>query len=535
MPSSVPFFSIVTPVYETPLDVLDEMIASVQNQSWPDWELILVDDLSPSAAVREHLAAAAALDERLVVVHRETNGGISAASNDGIAAARGQFIALLDHDDLLGAGALTKVAAILQADPEIDYLYTDEDKVDAHGNRYDIFRKPDWSPERLRAQMYCAHLSVMRSDLVREVGGFDSAYDGSQDHDLILKITERARRIHHLPEVLYHWRALPQSTASSGDAKPYTWDAGARAVAAHVERIGLDATVTKGTWFGTYAIHRRFDATLKSSIIIPTRGSSGLVGGVERVYIIDAVRSIIAKAGTAPFEVVVVADTTTPKPVVDQLTTLLGDRLVLVWYDKPFNYSEKCNLGFVASTGEIIILLNDDVEVIVDDFIAELAAPLSQPDVGMTGAYLIYENGGVQNAGHRYAERGFKHAFSDYSLGDPGPFCALMVDREVSGLTAACVAMRREVFAEVGGLSETLPVNFNDVDLSLKLRRAGYRLVWLNRVKLYHYESKSRVPIVHPWELALVRARWGTQQRDSYIEEELEPVPRRRRAGLTVA
>jgi glycosyltransferase involved in cell wall biosynthesis len=533
--SERPLFSIVTPVYETPLDVLDETIESVRSQSWPDWELILVDDLSPSEAVRERLAAAAEQDPRVVVVLRETNGGISAASNDGIAAARGEFIALLDHDDLLAHGALAKVSTVLAAHPDIDYLYTDEDKVDNYGNWFDTFRKPDWSPERLRAQMYCAHLSVIRAELVREVGGFDSRYDGSQDHDLILKVTEKARRIYHLPEVLYHWRALPQSTASSGDAKPYTWDAGLRAVTDHVNRIGMDAAVERGPWFGTYAIRRRFDSSQKVSVIIPTRGSSGVVRGAKRVYVLDAVRSVLAKANHELIEFVIVADTSTPQVVLDELANILGSRLVLVMYDKPFNYSEKCNLGFIASSGDIVILLNDDIEVIVDDFVAELAAPLAQSDVGMTGGYLLYENNDVQNGGHRYAERGFKHAFSEYSLGDPGPFCALMVDREVSGLTAACVALRRETFAKVGGLSEKLPINFNDVDLSFKLRKAGYRLLWLNRVKLYHFESKSRVPIVYQWEVDIVRARWGTSQTDGYIEEQQEPVPRRRRAGLTVA
>ena len=530
-----PLFSVVTPVYETPLDVLAETIYSVTSQAWPNWELILVDDQSPSPRVREFLADAASRDPRIVVVLRQANGGISAASNDGIAAARGEYVVLLDHDDLLGHGALAKVAAVLRDNPDVDYLYTDEDKIDDFGNRYDTFRKPDWSPERLRGQMYCAHLSVIRLTLVREVGGFDSAFDGSQDHDLVLKVTEKARRIYHLPEVLYHWRALARSTASSGDAKPYTWDAGLRAVQSHVNRVGIDAEVERGRWFGTYAVHRRSNPDRMVSIIIPTRGSSGMVGGKERIYVVDAVRSVLAKTDYPRLEFVIVADVDTPPGVEAELREIAGDRLIYLLYDKKFNYAEKCNLGYLASSGEILVMLNDDVEVIADDFIEELVGPLSEEDVGMTGAYLIFEDGRVQHAGHRYAERGFKHAFLDYHDGDPGPFCALKVDREVSGLTAACVALRREVFAEVGGMSEQLPVNFNDVDLSLKLRAAGYRLLWLNRVQLYHFESRTRVPEVHQWEVDLVRARWGVESVDRYTHEVTEKVHRRRRAGLTVA
>ena len=527
-----PLFSVVTPVYNTDLEILEETIHSVTSQAWPDWQLILVDDLSSEPAVRPFLEAAALADERISVIFRAENGGISAASNDGIRAAVGEFMVLLDHDDLLSHGALAKIAVAVEALPDTDYLYSDEDKIDNEGNRFQTFRKPDWSPERLRAQMYCGHVSVLRLSLVREVGGFDSDFDGSQDHDLVLKVTERARRVQHIPEVLYHWRALPQSTASSGDAKPYTWDAGARAVAAHVARVGLDASAERGSWFGTYTIRRRFDPMKTVSIIIPTRGGRGLVGGHERAFVVDAVKSVLTHTSHDLLEFVIVADTETPPAVMYELSQLLGDRLVVVLYEKPFNYSEKCNVGFTASSGEIIVLLNDDVEAITSNIIEELCAPLAQADVGMTGAYLVYENGRVQHAGHRYAERGYKHAFPDFNYGDAGPFCALMVDREVSGLTAACVALRREVYEEVGGLSELLPGNFNDVDLSLKIRSAQYRLLWLHGAQLYHFESQTRHPVVHQWEIDLMRRRWGVFTRDHYAEEEPLERLRRERAGI---
>jgi glycosyltransferase involved in cell wall biosynthesis len=516
MTSAEPLFSIVTPVYDTDTTVLAETIQSVVDQPWKSWELILVDDKSPDARVREYLATVT--DPRIVVIERPVNGGISEASNDGIAAARGEFLVLLDHDDLLGEDALGVVARALAEDPEIDYLYTDEDKIDEDGVRFDPFLKPDWSPERLRAQMYTSHLSVMRLSIARSVGGFDSSCDGSQDHDLVLKVTEQARTVHHVPEILYHWRALPQSTASSGDAKPYTWDAGLRAVGRHVERIGLDASVERGPWFGTYAVHRRLSPDIAVSVVIPTRGSSGTVGGETRVFVVEAVRSLLES--THPrLEIVVVADESTPEEVLARLRSLAGDRLVVVPFTGEFNFSRKCNAGVLASSGDYVVLLNDDVEVIAPELIEELCAPLMQADVGMTGAYLVYEDGRVQHAGHVYADRGYKHAFSENRLGDPGLFCALMVDREVSGLTAACVALRRDVYERVGGLSEELAVNFNDVDLSLKLRGAGYRLVWLNRAQLHHFESQSRVADVKQWELDRIRARWGIPVRDPYLPQ----------------
>jgi glycosyltransferase involved in cell wall biosynthesis len=517
MSTARPYFSIVTPVYDTAIDVLTETIASVVEQPWRSWELILVDDKSPDERVREYLATIT--DPRIVVIERKNNGGISAASNDGIAAARGEFLVLLDHDDLLGRDALGIVARVLERNTDVDYLYTDEDKIDGDGVRFDPFLKPDWSPERLRAQMYTSHLSVMRLSIARAVGGFDSSCDGSQDHDLVLKVTERARRVYHVPEILYHWRALPQSTASSGDAKPYTWDAGKRAVGNHVARIGLDATVDRGPWFGTYAVHRRLSPERSVSVVIPTRGSSGTVGGVERVFVVEAVRSLLASTRHPLLEIVVVADDDTPPAVIDTLRDIAGDRLLVVPYSEPFSFSRKCNVGVLASSGEYVVLLNDDVEVIAENIVEELCAPLAQDDVGMTGAYLVYENGAVQHAGHLYANRGYSHAFSENRLGDPGLFCALMVDREVSGLTAACVALRRDVYERVGGLSEQLAVNFNDVDLSFKLRGAGYRLVWLNRATLYHFESQSREPRVEQWEIDRIRARWGVPVRDAYLPQ----------------
>lgn len=527
-----PFFSIVVPVYNSDLHFLQEAIDSVRSQAFTDWELILIDDASPEAEIVPFLRQQAALEPRIVVVEQERNGGISVASNAGLAVARGEFVGLLDHDDLLAAGALREVAEALAADPEIDYLYTDEDKVDELGEFSEAFFKPDWSPERLRNQMYTSHFSVYRRALIEQVGGFRSEFDGSQDHDLALRVTEIARTVHHLPHVLYHWRIHPQSTAASGEAKPYAWDAGVRAVDAHVRRTGTGDGAVRGPWQGTVEVTRHLDPARRVSVVIPTRGGGGVVHGAERCFVVEAVRGLRAHTAHENLEIVIVHDVDTPAAVLDELRAVGGEGLVLVPYDKPFNFSEKCNLGAVHSTGDILVMLNDDTEPISDRVIEDLCAPLEQHDVGMTGGYLVFEEGLIQHAGHQYAHRGYGHPYQDFKRDDPGPFCALDVDREVSGVTAACAALRREVFFEIGGFTEELPINFNDVDLSLKVRAAGYRILWISRARMYHFESRTRERRVDQVEVDIARARWGIPEQDAYMHLRTRTTMRKERAGL---
>jgi len=349
------------------------------------------------------------------------------------------------------------------------------------------------------------------------LSGFRLGFDGSQDHDLVLRVTEQARSIVHIPEILYHWRAVTGSAASDIDAKPYAWEAGRRAVEDHLRRTGIAGSVYLGKRSGLYRIQRVADPDVLVSVIIPTRGGAGLVWGQRRCYVIEAVRSLIAKAGHDRMEIVVVYDDATPPQVLDELRDIAGDRLVLLPFHEPFNFSAKCNEGFLASSGEAIVLLNDDVEIISEGYLEQLIAPLSEPDVGMTGARLLFSDGTIQHAGHAYRLGHFSHAFFGAWDDDEGPFGALLLNREASGLTAASVAMRRSVYEEIGGLCEELPGNFNDVDLSLKIRNAGYRLIWLADVRAYHFESRTREPIVHAFEQELVLGRWSTPERDLYL------------------
>lgn len=512
-------FSVVTPVYNPPVDVLQEMIDSVVAQDFVDWELILVDDCSPDPAVRETLRRAQTADPRVRVVERETNGRIVAASNDGVDAARGEFIVLVDHDDLIVPHALSTVQEVLAADPTVDYVYSDEDKLSPEGEYYDLFRKPDWSPERLRAQMYTSHLSVLRTSLVREVGGFHTGFDGSQDHDLVLRVTELARTVVHIPEVLYHWRVVPGSAAGEADAKPYAWLAGQRAVQAHMDRLGLASTVELGRVTGTYHPRRVLSPEILVSVVIPTRGSEGLVWGQRRCFVVEAVRSLLAHTRHELLEIVVVHDTSTPSGVLDQLRVVAGERLLLVPYPHPFNFSEKCNVGFLASSGEYVVMLNDDVEIVSEEFLEQLVAPLEEESVGMTGARLLFSDSTIQHAGHAYHGYNLTHPYSGLPGDDVGYLGVNAVNREVSGLTAACVGIRRDTYELVGGFSELLPANFNDVDFSCKIRSVGLRNVWLSQVTAFHFESRTREPVVAAWEVEIIKARWDVKGSDPYLTE----------------
>jgi GT2 family glycosyltransferase len=505
--------SIVTPVYNPPLDVFAETCQSVVAQTFDDWEWILVDDKSPDPAVRTALQRLSKTDSRIRVIEREANGGIVAATNDGVGSAAGEFIAFLDNDDLLLPAALEAVARVIDERADVDYIYTDEDKLYEDGSTGEVFRKPDWSPERLRGQMYTSHLSVIRSSLVREVGGLRAGFDGSQDHDLVLRISERARAIHHIPKVLYRWRVIPGSTAGDANAKPYAWEAGLKAVTEHVARVGIKATVDKGQVPGTYSIRREPDFTTPTSVIIPTRGTIGVVRGEPRVFVIEMVRSLLADSRHSNLEIVVVYDFGTPEAVIAELTDIGRERITLVEFVEDFNFSRKCNIGALHARGDVLVFMNDDMETYSAGAIENLIAPLREDGVGMTGARLLFEDTTHQHAGLTYGGGDIAHGHYRNPRDSPGYFAALLVNREVSGLTGACVAIRRETFEAVGGFTERLPLNFNDVDFSLKVRFLGLRLLWLEAVTLFHFESVSRSTVVTEAEIQFMISRWGNFRR----------------------
>lgn len=516
---SPPLFSVVVPVHDPPLGLLRACLASIRNQTWTDWELVLVDDGSRDPAVRAELAAACATDRRVSVHTREQAGGIVAASNDGLAAARGEFVVLVDHDDRIEPHALAAVADAIAAEPDADYVYTDEDKIDPAGQVYDTFLKPDWSPERLRAQNYCTHLSVLRRSLVAEVGGFREGFDGSQDHDLILRVTERARRILHVPQVLYHWCVTPGSAAGDPHAKPYAREAGRRAVADHMARLGLAATVEHLATPGHFRV-RRPPVDASASIVMVTVGTTRPVWGVERVLVLQAVRSVLDVTAHDGLEIIVVLDPRTPEAVRGELATL---PVTLIEADGAFNFSRWTNLGVAASSGEYVVLLNDDVLVEQPDWLDVMLGFFAEPDVGVVGARLLYADGTLQHGGILLNEQPL-HIFHGFAGDDPGPFGLLEIDREVSSVTGACLATPRALWDELGGLPEEFAVAFNDLDYCLRVRRTGRRVIWAAHATLYHFESQTRRPDADQHEIDLLYERWHHElHHDPYGNPQFAP------------
>lgn len=506
-----PRFSIVTPVYETPADVLRAMLRSVARQRFADWELCLVDDCSQQPHVREILAAAALGDSRVRVAYRDANAGIVAASNDALAMARGEFVVLLDHDDMLHPDALELVDEALQANPRADWAYTDEDKLDANGHHTGPFFKPDWSPERLRTQMYTCHLSVLRRSLVEEAGGFDPDFEGSQDWDLILKVTERARDVVHVPRVLYHWRMLKSSAAGGGEeAKPWAFEAGARAVQAHCERIGLPARVERDLDHpGVYHLQPELKRQPPVSIVIPTAGQEREVRFEQVVLVTHCVLSIVETSTYENYEIVCVADSSTDPAVLEELRSIAGDRLRIVPYDRPFNFSEKINAGAVRSEGEHLLLLNDDMEVVTPDWIERLVMYSDHPGIGAVGGRLRWEDGRLQHVGVLFENGGFPgHPYRGFPSDFGGYGNNVLVAQNLLAVTGACLMTPRDAFEEAGGLTTTFPNNYNDIDYCLKLRTLGLRVVYDPDTLLYHFESSSRSSDVDDWELETVIDRW---------------------------
>ena len=517
-------FSIITPVYEPPPDVLEATIESVLAQRYPHWELCLVDDASPSPDAWRILQRYAASDPRIRIARRGENGGISRTSNDALALATGEFVAFLDHDDLLVTDALHLVHQAFAARGPVDFAYSDEAKLLPDGRLWMPFYKPDWSPERMRSQMYTCHLSVMRRSLVSEVGGFRPDFDGSQDYDLVLRVTERTGRILHLPQVLYLWRTLPGSAAGDVGAKPYALEAGRRAIQEHCDRVGIDGVVEELPLAGCYRVRRRLHDEPLVSIVIPTAGASAPVHGVPRVQVLHAVASLLERSTYDNLELVVVADRNTPDAVVATLERLAGHRLRLVWFDGPFNFSAKCNAGVDASSGDIVVLLNDDVEVITPDWIEVLAALVQEPDCGLAGCKLLFADGTLQHGGHVYGGGYMSHAYVSYPGDELGMANMLEIERECAGVTAACAALRRDVWERVGGMCEQLPGNFNDVDLSLKVGHLGLRVVWTPHALLFHFESMTRAHEVSNAEIEFVLRRWShVLEHDPYSNPNLDP------------
>lgn len=504
-PTEGPIISIVVPVYRTNLDHLREMIDSVVLQSSAGWELVIVNDSPGETELENYLDARDAAESRITVVHSERNNGIGKATSIGIEAATGDWIALLDHDDILEEDCVAQLASAAVEHPDADVIYSDEFWLQ-DGVKHP-FRKPDWSPERLRGQMYLGHIVAYRRELLTRIGGIRTGYDGSQDYDLALRATEQARYVHHIRTPLYSWRIHAGSVSHANDNGP-VFEAAIRALREHLERIGMDADVEQIRDDGAYRIHRQVIGRPKISVVIPTRGSHGVIRGVERCMVVETVRDVVEKSTYRNVEVIVVWDTGMAQETLDELSAIAGDQLVLVEFSDDFNFSRKINVGAKAATGDYILMLNDDVEVIDRDWLEVLLGIAQQEDVGIAGSLMYFEDGRIQHAGHIYTGGAAGHSGFGLPPDHPGTAGMLLIEREVSGITAACALVPTDLFFDLGGLSSTLPVNYNDVDFSLKVRQAGYRCVVSPFARMYHYESSTREPGVTPYEFRELHARW---------------------------
>jgi GT2 family glycosyltransferase len=493
-----PCISIITPVFNTPVPWLVECVESVLAQTYEKWEHILVDDSSTDPETLRCLQELAARDSRIILGNDDKRGGISAASNRGLALAQGDWVAFLDHDDLLEPDALFQNVKWLQDHPDADLIYSDEDKLTEAGFDSPIF-KPDWSPDYFLSCNYICHFTLIRRDLVREVGGFRSEFDGAQDYDLFLRISERTDRIDHIPRVLYHWRRSLTSTADNIRRKPGSLETGRLALEAHLERRQQTGHVAVDWRTHAYWIKRELAEAKKISIIIPVRDRVDLLA--------RCLESLTSKTGYAPYEIVVV-DNDSQSEEARAYFSLFKHRLLR--YSGPFNFSALNNFAVEQTDSPWVLFLNNDTEVIEGDWLTTMAEHVQRPEVGAVGARLLYPDDTVQHAGIVVGVGGIaEHAFRGLPAEAPGVCRQLQVTRNYSSVTGACLLTRRDVFDEVGGFDEErLPVTFNDVDLCLKMRRAGYLIVYTPFAKLYHHESGTRRRTVEPLETEVMQERW---------------------------
>jgi O-antigen biosynthesis protein len=480
--------SILLPVYNTPEKWLRRCIESVISQFYENWELCIADDASTKPEIKKILNEFAIRDKRIKVNFREKNGHISAASNTALAIATGEYVALLDHDDELPTNALYEVAVALDKNPHWRLIYSDEDKIDEAGLRFDPYFKPDWNYDLFLSQNCISHLGVYHAGMLRSIGGFREGFEGSQDYDLAIRLIEKLQpeQIGHIPKVLYHWRAIEGSTALGAQQKSYAQVAACKTINEHFDRqqIRAEAIATKA---GFQRITYQLPPSLPFvSLIIPTR---------DRVDLLQmSVGSILKKTKYDSFEIIIINNQSQKSETLKYFDNVIKDnRVKIVDYNAPFNFSALNNHAVKHASGSIIGLVNNDIEVIHGDWLSEMASHAARPGVGAVGAKLYYPNDTIQHAGVIVGLGGVAgHAYHRESMKFLGQASRACLTQNLSAVTAACLLVSKQVFDEVGGLDETLGVAFNDVDLCLRILRAGYRNVWTPFAELYHHESLSR-------------------------------------------
>jgi GT2 family glycosyltransferase len=510
-----PVISVIMPTYNSPEKWLRRALDSVKKQLYPNWEMCIADDASSKPHVAKILQEYQDADSRIRVKYRRDNGHIAAASNSALEMARGEFIALLDHDDELSEHALYMVAAELNRSPDADLIYSDEDKIDEKGRRYEPYFKPDWNPELFLCQNFVSHLGVYRTAIVRELGGFRQGYEGSQDWDLAMRVSERIHcdRIRHIPHMLYHWRAIRGSAARGATEKKYTSTAQRRTLESHFDRIGQKVTVLPGAseyWRIKYSL----SAPPLVSLIIPTRDGFHLLH--------RCIESIFHKTTYKNLELIIVDNQSKDPATLEYFASLERERGVrLLPYDAPFNFSALNNFAVQHAGGEIIGFINNDLEVITPDWLQEMVGHAVRPEIGAVGALLYYPDNTIQHAGVTLGLNGNPgvagHRYHKQPRGYAGQVSRGQLAQNLSAVTAACLVVRRELFEAVGGFNDKeLAIAFNDVDLCLRIAEKGYRNVWTPYAEFYHHESATRGHEDTPEkqsrfqkECDYMRRRWG--------------------------
>ena len=486
-----PTLSVIMPVYNTPVHFLRRAIDSVLSQVYPLWELCIADDASTDPQILPVLQAYTQLDPRIKLITRPANGHIASASNSALELATGDFVCLLDHDDALTPEALYMVAKATRQHPDADLFYSDEDKIDGDGRLLDPYFKPDWNPDLFLSYNYFNHLGCFRASLIKELGGFRVGLEGSEDYDLVLRAIHKvgADKVHHIPHVLYHWGVIPGSAAAGPEQKPYALNAAIQSVRDYLQSQHIDAQVQESE-LGSQALRVRYalPAVLPLvSIIIPTRDGYDLLR--------QCIDSVFAKTTYPNFEIVVVDNGSRDPQVLSYLNDLAQTKNLSVLRDeRAFNYSALNNAAVRQAKGDVLCLMNNDIEVISPDWLEEMVSQALRPGIGMVGCRLWYPDDTLQHAGVVLGIGGVAgHAHHKLNRSQGGYFSRARLVQNYSAVTAACSVVRTKVFQQVHGFNEQdLAVAFNDVDLCLRIRDAGYRNLWTPFAELYHHESATR-------------------------------------------
>jgi glycosyltransferase involved in cell wall biosynthesis len=506
--ASQPLISILTPVFNTPVPWLREAVDSALAQVYENWELLLIDDGSTATDLLRALPVLGARDRRIRLVSLESHQGISAALNRGLDLANGEWVTFLDHDDLLEPDALFQNVRLLQENPGLDLIYSDEDKLTDQGYDSPIL-KPDWSPDFFLSCNYLCHMIFLRRDLVREVGGFQPQFDGSQDYDLLLRVSERTNRIHHIPRVLYHWRRSENSSASDVRQKPGQLEASWRAIESHLKRRGEQAYVAVDWRTHAFYVRRELQEARKISVIIPSFGGSELL---ER-----CLESAVSRTTYPNYEIVIVQ--TGERDKIAEAATDFSHRVL--YFPDAVNDSAAKNYAVARTDSPWLLFLDDSVEAIGPDWLTIMAEHVQRPEVGAVGARLVNLDGTIEHAGLVLGVNGIaQSAFRGFPAEHPGVNRQLQMTRNYSAVSGACLLMRREVFQEIGGFDEGLSGVLADLDLCLKMRRADYLIVYTPLAKLYWNAAVSGTADIRGE--AIIRQRWsGVLERDPYYNPNL--------------